>query len=71
MVDVNKCRNDNEYVGLVNALIDTKNQVAVMKNRENELNIDEQASIDLQINQASRLIEDVVTDLSVNVKELL
>ena len=35
-----------------------------------QLDIDEQATIDLQINNAKRLVEDVVTELTIDIKQL-
>lgn len=41
-----------------------------MKKQDKKKKIDDQATIDLQINIASRLMEDVITELATNVQEL-
>ena len=70
MLDVNSCKNENDYKGLVKSIITLKLHKERMKQNK-PTNIDEMAANDLHVNNASRLIENIVTDLAKDIESLL
>ena len=68
MKDVNIYKNNKSYDYLSKSLLILKYQISVVKKPKET--IDLQSKSDLQCNKAERLIEDIVTDIAKDIKEL-
>ena len=63
MLAVNVNQNKEDYEGLVKSLIELKTLTEKQKKKKHDT-LNEQASVDLQINDAKRQIENVITDIA-------
>ena len=63
MLAVNVNLNKEDYEGLVKSLIELKTLTEKQKKKKHDT-LNEQASVDLQMNDAKRQIENVITDIA-------